>query len=149
MPEHPSITYPALGTSDAVESIGNASCEPTSGDLFPLGMTTITARTIDSSGNTSTCTCEVNVLDRLPSARRRVSRCIILVFFLASANWLALGQQSSPQAQETPYTQSRQSSIGREVSVPVHLQDGQEFSLPLDKLLAHGLLLFNANWTEQ
>jgi len=44
---------------------------------------------------------------------------------------------------------SRHSTIGREVSVPVHLQDGQEFSLPLDKLLSHGLLLFNANWTDQ
>jgi cytochrome c peroxidase len=35
------------------------------------------------------------------------------------------------------------------VSVPFHLQDGQEFTLPLEKLLAHGKLLFNANWTEQ
>jgi hypothetical protein len=50
---------------------------------------------------------------------------------------------------QLPYPSARQSSIGREVSVPVHLQDGQEFSLPLDKLLAHDLLLFNANWTEQ
>src|SRR5437588_12916685 len=41
------------------------------------------------------------------------------------------------------------SIIGREVSVPQHLQDGQEFSLALDKLVAHGKLLFNANWTDQ
>src|SRR5439155_23057742 len=40
-------------------------------------------------------------------------------------------------------------SIGREVSVPIHLRDGQEFALPLEKLLAHGQLLFKANWTEQ
>jgi hypothetical protein len=45
--------------------------------------------------------------------------------------------------------QSSQSSIGREVSVPTHLQDGQEFSIPLSALLTHGLLLFNATWTEQ
>jgi len=42
-----------------------------------------------------------------------------------------------------------QNKIGREVSVPVHLQDGQEFSIHLDKLLAQGKLLFGANWTEQ
>jgi len=39
--------------------------------------------------------------------------------------------------------------LGQEVSVPSHLQDGQEFTVPLEKLLAHGKLLFNANWTEQ
>ena len=42
-----------------------------------------------------------------------------------------------------------QSSIGREVSVPTHLTDGEEFSTPLDALLAHGKLLFEANWTDQ
>lgn len=41
------------------------------------------------------------------------------------------------------------SSIGREVSISVHLRDEQEFSIPLNTLLAHGRLLFNANWTEQ
>jgi hypothetical protein len=65
-------------------------------------------------------------------------------------NWLALAQPSAPSAEpQAPSTSARPSAIGREVAVPVHLQDGQEFSLPLDKLLAHGLLLFNANWTEQ
>jgi cytochrome c peroxidase len=43
----------------------------------------------------------------------------------------------------------REPSIGREVSVSAHLPDGQEFSLGLVKLLAHGKLLFDANWTEQ
>jgi len=37
--------------------------------------------------------------------------------------------------------------IGSEVSVPVHLQDGQEFTTPLDKLLKFGKSLFTANWT--
>jgi len=41
------------------------------------------------------------------------------------------------------------SAIGREVSVPRHLSDGQEFTIPLAELLFHGKLLFNANWTEQ
>jgi len=45
--------------------------------------------------------------------------------------------------------QTRPSSIGREVSVPTHLKDGQEFSIPLETLLKEGKLLFNAIWTEQ
>jgi hypothetical protein len=39
--------------------------------------------------------------------------------------------------------------IGREVAVPVHLQDGEEFTTPLNKLLAFGESLFTANWTIQ
>jgi len=54
-------------------------------------------------------------------------------------------QSSTAQTLSPP----RESSIGREVAVPVHLRDGQEFSIPLEKLLAQGRLLFNANWTEQ
>lgn len=33
--------------------------------------------------------------------------------------------------------------------MPIHLTDGQEFLLPLDAILAHGKILFSANWTEQ
>jgi hypothetical protein len=39
--------------------------------------------------------------------------------------------------------------IGREVAVPHHLADDDEFKLPLSDLLKHGELLFKANWTEQ
>src|SRR5262249_34272682 len=42
-----------------------------------------------------------------------------------------------------------QSPIGREVSVPTHLADGQEFSMPIDALLAFGRSLFTAVWTVQ
>jgi cytochrome c peroxidase len=41
------------------------------------------------------------------------------------------------------------SQVGREVAVAKHLEDDQEFKLPLKELLAHGKLLFGANWTEQ
>jgi cytochrome c peroxidase len=41
------------------------------------------------------------------------------------------------------------SQIGRELSIPKHLQDDSEFRIPLAELLAHGRLLFSANWTEQ
>jgi cytochrome c peroxidase len=39
--------------------------------------------------------------------------------------------------------------IGKEVSVPRHLADDEEFRIPLSELLKHGELLFKANWTEQ
>lgn len=39
--------------------------------------------------------------------------------------------------------------IGREVAIPAHLQDGQEFQVSLRDLLAHGKQLFTANWTSQ
>jgi cytochrome c peroxidase len=58
---------------------------------------------------------------------------------LVTANGVALAQRSLSPA----------SSIGREVAVPVHLRDGQEFSLSLEALLLHGKLLFDANWTDQ
>ena len=40
-------------------------------------------------------------------------------------------------------------SIGRERSVPRHLQDDEEFQISIPRLLQHGKLLFDANWTEQ
>src|SRR5205085_13368 len=44
---------------------------------------------------------------------------------------------------------SHLSRIGREVSIDRHLQDDQEFSMPLKDLLEHGKKLFMANWTDQ
>src|SRR5437667_12763330 len=39
--------------------------------------------------------------------------------------------------------------IGREVAIPVHLQDGQEFQTDVRVLIAHGEELFKAAWTAQ
>jgi len=39
--------------------------------------------------------------------------------------------------------------IGREVAVPVHLQDGQEYELSIPQLIAFGEKLFTARWTSQ
>ena len=46
-------------------------------------------------------------------------------------------------------TLASQTGIGREVSVPFHLQDGEEFTVGLHELLAHGQQLFMAVWTVQ
>jgi hypothetical protein len=40
-----------------------------------------------------------------------------------------------------------QSQVGREVAIPEHLQDGQEFQISLTTLLDFGKQLFTANWT--
>src|SRR5215469_1557039 len=39
--------------------------------------------------------------------------------------------------------------IGKEISVPQHLQDGQEFQMSIPDLIAFGSELFNARWTTQ
>jgi hypothetical protein len=39
------------------------------------------------------------------------------------------------------------SPVGRESAVPHHLQNGDEFTLPLDALIEAGKALFTANWT--
>lgn len=53
----------------------------------------------------------------------------------------------------TPFVSPAQAAgagdIGREVAVPHHLQDGEEFQVSLQDLLAHGKQLFTANWTIQ
>jgi hypothetical protein len=61
------------------------------------------------------------------------------------ATWVASGQQPASVTAKSPAP----SRIGRETAVAVHLQDGQEFSMPLEGLLAHGRMLFGANWTDQ
>lgn len=40
-------------------------------------------------------------------------------------------------------------AIGQERAIAHHLQDVDEYRLPLDELLAHGAKLFSANWTVQ
>ena len=75
--------------------------------------------------------------------------CVVLlsmgVFLVATQ---VVSSQQSVQTQSNRSAPS-QSSIGREVSVPTHLKDGEEFSISLEALVRHGKLLFNAMWTEQ
>jgi hypothetical protein len=40
-------------------------------------------------------------------------------------------------------------AIGQEVAIPVHLQDGQEFTIPITQLIEFGQAVFAANWTVQ
>ena len=45
--------------------------------------------------------------------------------------------------------QSISQQIGREVAVPAHLQDGEEFTTSLRNLIEYGSQLFNAKFTIQ
>jgi len=62
---------------------------------------------------------------------------------LCSAAWLILLVCGSAVAGE------KASLIGREVAVPQHLQNDQEFQLPIDSLIQFGQKLFSARWTIQ
>src|SRR5262245_18522674 len=44
---------------------------------------------------------------------------------------------------------SEDSGIGREVAIPRHLKDVEEFTMPIRQLIAYGLELFNAKFTVQ
>lgn len=63
----------------------------------------------------------------------------LILAALLSFSLILTGQSGQPSPKR----------IGREVAVPRHLEDDEEFVLPLADLLAHGQSLFTANWTEQ
>ena len=65
--------------------------------------------------------------------RRTCMRLAVLSFVIAIA---ASGQIPSSQ-------------VGREVAIPVHLQDGEEFTTPVERLIPFGAQLFNAKFTIQ
>ena len=45
--------------------------------------------------------------------------------------------------------QSSSSQIGRELGLPRHLQDGEEYQLSVSQLIEHGQKVFTAVWTDQ
>jgi Di-haem oxidoreductase, putative peroxidase len=47
------------------------------------------------------------------------------------------------------WTAAEATQIGREVAIPRHLADGEEYTLPIQALLDFGKRLFAANWTVQ
>ena len=49
----------------------------------------------------------------------------------------------------TAFGQSSKSEIGREVAIPRHLQDGDEFNISLSQLIDYGADLFTAKFTIQ
>src|SRR5580693_3474335 len=49
----------------------------------------------------------------------------------------------------TTGVQDGRSQIGREVAIPRHLQDGEEYQITIPQLVAFGEKLFTAKWTIQ
>jgi cytochrome c peroxidase len=49
----------------------------------------------------------------------------------------------------TPAQAQNRSDIGKEVAVPRHLEDGEEYRLPIGELIRFGEKLFTAKWTSQ
>src|SRR5258708_24123884 len=47
------------------------------------------------------------------------------------------------------WAQNPSSQVGREVPIPSHLQDGEEFNTPVSQLIRYGAQLFNAKFTVQ
>jgi len=82
--------------------------------------------------------------NRQRSGARRRLRLISLALLVCVISAVTRQAVAQRRNQASP-----DSSIGREISVPIHLQDGQEFSVSLPQLLRHGQLLFEANWTDQ
>src|ERR1700736_3557299 len=49
----------------------------------------------------------------------------------------------------TAWAQGDGSQIGREVAIPRHLQDGEEYQITIPQLISFGEKLFTAKWTIQ
>jgi hypothetical protein len=47
------------------------------------------------------------------------------------------------------WAQERGSQLGTEIAIPNHLEDGEEFTTPLGRLIRHGAQLFSAKFTVQ
>src|SRR5438105_774337 len=62
-----------------------------------------------------------------------------LIMLIGAASAISSAFQASTGAAQT----------GRELSVPIHLRDGLEFSVATTELLNHGEHLFRANWTQE
>lgn len=66
-----------------------------------------------------------------------ISRKVLPLFLLCSpllTGIVALGQNAAPE-------------VGREVAIPVHLKDGEEFTTPIKRLIEYGAQLFGAKFT--
>src|SRR5438093_467307 len=75
---------------------------------------------------------------KMPVSQLRIILLTVLLFGLGP---LVRSGGSAPQEPKI--------QIGREVSIPEHLQDDDEFKLPLKDLFAYGSGLFSAAWTEE
>lgn len=57
------VTFDAPSATDAVDGHPVVTCDHASGDLFPLGTTTVSCSSVDAAGNAATATYDVTVAD--------------------------------------------------------------------------------------
>ncbi len=67
--------------------------------------------------------------------------------FRRTCQWLAL--LTPFLVAMVAWAQNPNSQVGREVAIPIHLQDGEEFTTPVERLIQFGAQLFNAKFTIQ
>jgi len=72
-----------------------------------------------------------------------------LIGMAASACALIMGSTASADQNTNSADRSSRPAIGAELAVPRHLQDGEEYTIPMRGLIQHGKLLFEAQWTAQ
>ncbi len=84
----------------------------------------------------------------MPS-RNLLARLFVLALVAFWVPALAAQGPASSTDPDPATAQAREAQIGQEVGIPVHLQDGEEYTTPLPKLLAYGKKLFTAVWTDE
>jgi len=67
-----------------------------------------------------------------------------LVIKLHHRTWTWLALLSFPMAFAAS-AQGPSSQVGREVAIPIHLQDGEEFTIPTAQLIQFGAKLFSCS----
>lgn len=78
-------------------------------------------------------------MDHYHDMPRRILACTFVIF---STTFLPASQARSQEADLSD-------QIGRERAIPAHLRNGEEFRIPLPKLIEFGKSLFTARWTSQ
>jgi mono/diheme cytochrome c family protein len=66
---------------------------------------------------------------------------------LVALSVAVLAVSAAEPAQAQTDASVARSNIGRELGLPQHLQDDQEYTLSIQRLLEHGRRVFTANWT--
>ena len=56
------VTWSGLAATDNSGIVPNVTCQPTSGNKFPIGTTVVICNATDNSGNTATCSFEVIIV---------------------------------------------------------------------------------------
>src|SRR5947207_15791873 len=91
---------------------------------------------------------EERTMTRIHGTPKRIGAAIALAVALLGLAGVTRSQDES-RGRSPELTAPDGGGIGRELSVPVHLNDGDEFGMSVGDLISFGEKLFSANWTSQ